>query len=127
MRFLRFSIRRLLLLTGLIAVLLYVLFIRPVTVAKSLVYKLEHAAPTEISKYLDNVSMEMDGGHVECGLDERSWEDVFRCRQTFSISVVSPTKRPTIEIVEIHPCYSTPLGVEQPEMYVHVQTREKKQ
>ena len=126
MRFLRFSIRRLLLLTGLIAVLLYFLLIRPVSVAKGFVYKLEHAAPPEISKYLDNMNMDTDGAHVEGILDKRSWADVFTFRQTFTISVVRPDpESSTREIVENHVCYSTPFGVKQQEQYVYEEVKEK--
>ena len=125
MRFLRFSIRRLLLLTGLVAVLLYVLFIRPVTIAKSFVYKLEHAAPTEITEYLDNVSMDTDGAYVEGVFNERSWADGFRCRQTFAISVVRPDPEiSTAEMIEMHLCTSTPFGVNQQEPYLQVREKQ---
>jgi hypothetical protein len=126
MRFLRFSNRQLLLFTGLVAVLLYVLFIRPVTVAKSFVYKLEHTAPTEITKYLGDVDIGTDGVHVECVLNERSWADIFRCRQTFVVSVVgADPESSTRETVEDHFCSSTLFGVTQEEPYESV--RDKKQ
>lgn len=105
--------------------MLYVLFIRPVTVAKSFVYKLEHAAPTEIAKYLDNVSMDTDGAHVEGTLDERSWADIFRCRETFAISVVRPDPdRSTVEMIEKHLCTSTPFGVNQQVPYLKVREKQ---
>jgi hypothetical protein len=95
-----------------------------VTVAKSFVYKLKHAAPTEITKYLDNVSMDTDGAYVEGVLNERSWADIFTCRQTFAISVGRPDpERSTAEIIEKHACTSTPFGVNQQEPYL--QAREK--
>jgi hypothetical protein len=125
MRLLRFSIRGLLLLTGLVAVLLYVLLIRPVTVAKSFIYTLEHAAPTEITKYLDDVDIGTDGVHVEDVLNERRWADIFTCRQTFGISVVRPDPElSTAEIIEQHACTSTPFGVNQQEPYLKVRERQ---
>jgi hypothetical protein len=126
MRFLRFSIRRLLLLTGLVALLLYVLFIRPVTVAKEFIHTVQTADPKEISKYLNN--MYGEAAHVECVLDERSWADVFSFRQTFVISVVRPDPESSaVEMVENHACCGTPFGVMQQESHVYVETREKKQ
>jgi hypothetical protein len=116
-RFLRFSIRRLLLLTGLIAVLLYLLFIRPVKVANDFVQTVRTADPKEIGKYLDN--MKGESPHVEYALEERSWADVFSFRQTFAISVVRPVPgKSTIEEVENHPCCGTPFGVAQQQTYV---------
>ena len=126
MRFLRFSIRRLLLLTGIVAVVIYVLFIRPVTVAKDFVYTLEHAAPAEITKYLDYVNSDTDGAYVEGVLNERTWTDVFTCRQTFVIAVVCPTAIPTEELLDKHDCISTPFGVNQQEKNVYVELREKR-
>ena len=127
MRFPRFSIRRLLLLTGLVAVLLYVLFTRPMTLAKSYIYKLQHAAPAEITKSLDYVSMDTDGAYTEGKLVERSWADVFICRQTFVISLVRPdSEKPRLEEVENHYCTSTPFGVSQQEAYVYLEVREKR-
>jgi hypothetical protein len=126
MRLLRFSIRRLLLLTGLVGVLLYLLYIRPVTVAKEFIHTMQTADVKEISRYLENVGGE--AAHVECVLNERSWADVFSCRQTFVISLVSPDPvTSTIDTVENHHCYSTPFGVKQQAEYVYVEAREKKQ
>jgi hypothetical protein len=94
------------------------MFIRPVTVANRFVYKLEHAVPSEITKYLDDVYIGTDEAHVEGVLNERSWADVLRCRRTFAVSVVGPDPESSArETVEDHLCYSTPFGVTQEELY----------
>src|SRR5215813_13544613 len=101
MRFLKFSIRRLLLLTGLVAVLLYFLFIKPATVAKEFIHTVQTADTKEISKYLNN--MYGEAAHVEGVLDERSWADVFSFRQEFVILVMRPDpESSTREFVQNH-------------------------
>ena len=122
MRFLRFSIRRLLILTGLVAVLLYLLFIRPVTVAKEFVHTVQTADPKEMSKCLNN--MYGEAASVECVLDKRSWADVFSFRQAFVIFVMRPDpESSTREEIEGHSCCGTPFGVMQQEPLLSV--REK--
>lgn len=90
MRFLRFSIRRLLFLTGLVAVLLYVFYVRPTSLAQQFAVELDAATKSHLKvigqEYLDK--LRSDGRVIELKLHERSWSDVVRGRQLFSVSTV---------------------------------------
>src|SRR5262249_13398229 len=64
----------------------------------------EIADPQERGKYLKN--LHTDGGRFEFQLDKRGWEDVFLCRQAFSISLVHPMP----ENASWHPISNTTNG-----------------
>ncbi len=113
MRFIRFSLRRLLILTGLVAVLLYVLILRPTAIAKNFAHEMEVAAQTDfkaVSKQYFQ-GMRTDGASLEITLSPRSVTDVVRGRQQFSINMVRPTGKDAM--VNLHDFYATPIGVNE--------------
>ena|SRR6478609_4300579 len=88
----RFSIRWLLLLTSFISVLLYVFYFRPTALAKDFfgVVKAEAGANIESvgKKYFGGSNW--NGASLDQQLHPRSWLDVAKCRQNFSLNMVAP-------------------------------------
>lgn len=112
MRVLRFSLKRLLILVALIGLLLYVLFLRPTVVAKQFAHKLETSADLESvsAEYFDG--MDTNGASVHSVLQERTWADLFKCRQDFAISMERAFPNNSKQtLVAIHRYRATPLGV----------------
>ena len=85
MRFFGFSIRRLLLLTGLVAVLLYLALIRPVAVAKQFVLAKRQAAFEHLANH--KFADEIDKASVEAEMEPRTWKDIAKCQQRFALVV----------------------------------------
>jgi hypothetical protein len=114
MRIIRFSLRWLLILTALVAVLLYILLLRPVAMAKQFTQKLETPSTLEsvIDQYFGkNIRMV----NVEGELQERTWTDIYRCRQRFSIRLKKPkpnTNGKTV-LALCRDFYATPIGVQE--------------
>ena len=95
MRFLRFSIRRLLIFTALVAIALYVLFIRPMVIAKAFINEIKTSTDLEsVSKeYFDG--MRTDGARIDGELAERTWSDILHFRQDFAITMVRAAGPPS--------------------------------
>jgi hypothetical protein len=126
MRFIRISLKRLLLLVALVSVLLYVLVLRPVAIAKQFTHKIEVNTDLESvsDQYFDG--MRLDGTSVGGDLEKRTWTDIFKCRQRFSIRMKGPLPNTNGKrfVIAIHDFYSTPLGVQAiPGHYLVVGTR----
>ena len=111
MSFIRFSLRRLMILTALVAVLLYVLILRPTAVAKNFAHEMEVAATTDFKSLSQQYfqGMRTDGANLEFQLKPRSATDVLRCRQAFSVNMVRPTGKK--DIASVYDFYATPIGV----------------
>ena len=116
MRLIRFSLRRLLIITALAAVLLYVLYLRPVAIAKQFIHEFE------TSTDLDSVSrqyfrgMNYDKATLESELQKRTWSDVFRCRQNFTITMKRMSLNiPTSKhfVFRSRDYYATPIGIQE--------------
>src|SRR5215213_10049863 len=115
MGFIRFSLRRLLLLTALVAVALYALFLRPTAVAKRFAHEMEVAAQTNFESVSEQYfqGMRTDGAILEVQLHPRSWNHVLRCKQLFSINMMRPTDKQNRWLVSVHDFYATPTGVNE--------------
>src|SRR4051812_19576028 len=114
MRFLKFSLRRLLILTGLVAVLLYVLYLRPTAVAKQFIHKIETSTDLESVSTQYFAKMRTDGASVEGDLQKRTWIDVVECRQRFAIRMkrAIPNTNDKQFVVANQDLYATPVGVQ---------------
>src|SRR5689334_13197949 len=110
MRFLRFSIKRLLILVAVVAVLIYALVLRPTVIAKQMIHEAETATDLKAisDRYFDG--MDADNARAEGELGQRTWADIFTCRQSFVIRMTRPmpTNKEQL-IVSNHDCYATPL------------------
>lgn len=114
MRFLRFSIRRLLILTALVAVLLYVLLIRPVAIAKEFAHEIETS--TDLATLSDKHfgGMDSNGARVDAYLSDRTWANVFKCQQNITITMMHPMPSDRNRLlISKHHYYSTPLGIHE--------------
>ena len=109
----RFSLRRLMAVTALVALLIYMLLLRPTAVAKRFARDMEIAAQTDfksVSKqYFDN--MRTDKSSLEGRLRPRNWSDVLGCRQIFHIRVERRTDTENQWLVSQRDFYATPIGV----------------
>ena len=115
MRIIRFSLQRLLILTALVAVLLYALLLRPVAIAKRFTRQLETPTGLEsvIAQYFGK-KIPMDRVSVESECQKRTWTDIYRCRQRFSIGLKKPkpnTNGKTV-LALCRDFYATPIGVQ---------------
>jgi hypothetical protein len=118
MRFVRFSLKRLLLLVTLVAALLYALIIRPVAIAKQCIYEVQTSTGLKAvaEEYFGGAPL--DNARVEADLDTRTWADVLKCRQNFAISVTQPVPSDDKQlIVSHHEFYATPLGINHKYVY----------
>src|SRR5262245_29983824 len=116
MRVPRFSIRWLLVLTALVAMLLYVLYLRPTVVARNYVQQMQMAAKGDLSgvsrQYFNNMNIE--GAKLDARLQPRSWPHVFKCQQLFTINMALPVPGKSGEwIVGVRDYCATPLGVQE--------------
>jgi hypothetical protein len=115
MRFIRFSLRRLLIVTALVAVLLYVLLLRPTAVARNFAHKMEVATQTDFEsvsrQHFDG--MRTDGAILEVKFYPRSWTHVLGCKQLFSINMTRPTNEQNKWLVSVRDFYATPTGVKE--------------
>jgi hypothetical protein len=113
LRFIRFSLRRLLILTALAAALLYVLILRPVIVAKQFTRQIETSTDLESVSRRYFSEMRTDGARIKSDLRKRTWMDVFECRQRFSINMKSaiPNTNDKQFVIANHDLYATPFGV----------------
>jgi hypothetical protein len=113
MRFLRFSIKRLFLLTTVVAVVLYLFYLRPSVVARQFAQEIDAATQSHVKEigqeYFD--SLNADGRVVEVNLYPRSWSDILMCRQAFSISI-AVSAQPEGKTVCTRLYRSTAFGVE---------------
>jgi hypothetical protein len=125
MKFIRFSIRRLLILTGLVAVLLYVLLLRPVAIAKDCIQEVQTVTDLKplSEKYFSGLLR--DGETLQgCDLEPRTWADIFACRQRFTIRMESHGRPPVDPVDYSHEvqttiyirCFSTPFRIKVKEL-----------
>ena len=109
----RFSLRRLLAGTALVAVTLYVLLVRPTVVAKKYAHEMRSAAQTNFKsvsvQYFEN--MRTDKATLQVGLSPRTWGDVLRCKQDFQVALVRPTDKKSQWLISRRYFYATPFGV----------------
>ena len=114
MRIIRFSLRRLLILTGLVAVVLYVLYLRPVALAKQFTHQIETSTDLKsVSAQYFN-ERRTDGASVESTLAKRTWSDVFKCRQRFSVRFKGPANAHDNRIfASCRDFYATTIGVQE--------------
>jgi hypothetical protein len=128
MRFLRFSLRRLLILTGLVAVMLYVLYLRPTVIAKQVIQEVQTVTDLKplSEKYFSGVLFR-DGETLQgCDLEPRTWADIFACRQRFTVRMmgtyhlrIEPPEPDRTFIIHFR-CYSTPFRIKLKELdYLH--------
>jgi hypothetical protein len=112
MRFLRFSLRRLLLFTALVAAALYVLILRPPAVARRFAHELEVAAQGDFESVSRQYfgGMRTDEARLEFELRPRRWRDVLRCRQEFEIRMVRPAGQNDLWLVCRREFAVTPIG-----------------
>lgn len=113
MRFLRFSIKRLFLLTTVVAVVLYLFYLRPSVVARQFAHEIDASTQSHVKEigqeYFE--SLNADGRVVEVNLYPRSWSDILQCRQAFSISI-AVSSQPSGKTVCTRQYKSTAFGVE---------------
>jgi hypothetical protein len=97
----------------LVAVMLYVLILRPTAVAKGFAREMEIAAQTNFESVSKQYfgGMRTDEASLEVALRPRSWADVLRCKQIFHIKMVRPTGKENSWIVSARDFYATPVGV----------------
>src|SRR5262245_18241275 len=109
----RFSLRRLLVLTGLFGVLLYVLILRPTSLAKSFGHEREVTAQTDFKSVSEQYfnGMRTDEAVLEVKLQPRSWIHVLRCEQPFSVEMMRPTAEGKLWLACECNFYATPFGV----------------
>jgi hypothetical protein len=110
----RFSVRSLLALVPLVAVTLYVLYLRPIAVAKAFGRDMQVAARSDFDsvsgKYFGG--MLTDGASLECVLEARTWADILRCRQSFSVRMKRPMANNNNQhVVTVHVFSATPISV----------------
>ena len=127
MRFLRFSLRRLLIVTGLVAVLLYVLILRPTVIAKQFIQEVQTSNDVNpiLKKYFYGVVRDAEK-FEGCNLEPRTWADVFACKQRFTV-IMRGTYHLQIEPPEPdrtyfthYRCYTTPFRIKLKELnYLH--------
>jgi hypothetical protein len=123
MRFLRFSLRRLLILVAIVATLLCFLKTRPVTIAEQFVQELQTTADLKpiSEKYFHGEQVEggvlIDGGLLQgCKLEPRTWADIFACRQRFTVTMIKTYRLPLEppfpdrRLTTYYNCYSTPFN-----------------
>jgi hypothetical protein len=123
MRFLRFSIKRLLILVAIVAALLYFLKTRPVTNAEQFIHEVQTATDLRpiSEKYFGGERVEggvlIDGGTLQgCTLEPRTWTDIVTCRQRFTIIKIAPyhilIDPPGRDgrVITRYSCYSTPFN-----------------
>jgi hypothetical protein len=126
MRFLRFSLRWLLIITGLVAVLLYVLILRPTVIAKQVIQEIQTVTDLKplSEKYFSGVLIRGRETLQGCDLEPRTTADIFACRQRFIIRMESHW-RPSIHPVDYSHemlttvylrCYSTPFRIKVKEL-----------
>jgi hypothetical protein len=126
MRFLRFSLRRLLILTGLVAVMLYGLYLRPTVIAKQVIQEVQTVTDLKriSEKYFDGVLFR-DGETLQgCDLEPRMWTDIFACRQRFTIRMEYHWRHSMIPVDYRHEilttiyvrCYSSPFRIKVKEL-----------
>jgi hypothetical protein len=128
MRWFRFSVRRLLLLTAVVAVLLYCLYLRPPLVAKQYAADLKTVAAANLqsasNEYFDGVPAQ-DGSTLEISNYARRWRDVWACQQRFTIRLVTPSQ-PNQFIVANRDLVATPLGIKDSNK-IYLEVREVRQ
>jgi hypothetical protein len=112
MRFLRFSLRRLLILTALVAVLLYLLTLRPSAVAKQFI-RTRTLSDSELLTRRSFGNQFTDEARTEGVLEARSWEDVLKCRQRFTLKIVKQRITDDQFLVAYFDFYATPIGVQE--------------
>jgi hypothetical protein len=111
MRFLRFSIRRLLILTGLVAAVLYLSIVRPVAVAKQYILT-KRQTESELITRKSFGNQFTDEANIEGQLGARTWEDLFKCRQRFTIKIAQETSDNQMKVAYLDFC-ATPIGVRE--------------
>lgn len=115
MRFFRFSLRRFLVFTAVVAVALYVLILRPPALAKKFAQDLEGRAQVNFKavgkKYFGG--WPTAGSHLEFELRPRSWRDVLRCRQEFPMRLVGPPDPDNVRLLSVRDFLASPIGVSE--------------
>ena len=109
----RFSLRRLLAVTAFVAVMLYVLILRPTAVAKGFALEMKSAAQANFksvsAQYFGD--MPIDKASLEVDMRSRGWRDLLRCRQVFHMRMERPMDKKNQWLISVHDFYATPLGV----------------
>ena len=114
MRFLRFSLRRLMVLVGVVAALLYGLYLRPIAIAEQFVREMETAkdlAPLS-DKYFDGMASR--GATVTGYLQDQTWANLVGCRREIALRLERPAPSDKNRVlISRHRYYSTPFGIRQ--------------
>jgi hypothetical protein len=106
-----------LILTALIASLLYLLLYRPTRLARSFIHKQQTASQIDLQAFSDKYydGMNADGAEWEMKIYPRQWKDVIACRQYFSISMSQPDPaKNELSLVGIAYLCASPFGVSEP-------------
>src|SRR6476646_4347403 len=111
MRFIRFSLRRLLILTAFVAVLLYLLILRPTAMAKHFI-RTRTLSDSELLTRRSFGNWFTDEATTEGVLEARSWEDVLKCRQRFTLKIAKQRITDDQFLVAYFDLYATPIGVQ---------------
>jgi hypothetical protein len=76
---------------GLVAVLLYLLILRPMAVAKQFIHTMEASTDLgHLTREYFGENIRMDTVSVKGTLQKRTWTDMFSCRQRFNIKLMKP-------------------------------------
>jgi hypothetical protein len=113
MRFVRFSLRWLLILAAFVSASLYVFYFRPTAAAKEFCHAVDLEAQSNCesvgNKYFGG--MNWGGASLEHRIYSRSWSDFLHCRQRFSLSMAARTLPDGEQLVATRDYYSTLFGV----------------
>lgn len=117
MKLLRFSIRRLMIVVGAVAVLLYLLVVRPLAMARAFARNVENAAnddPAAASKKWFQGFRTTNETKFEYELLERKWGHIVTGRQIVEVRLVTPEKeRSNSFFVERRRYLATPMGIQE--------------
>jgi hypothetical protein len=98
---------------ALLAVMLYVLLLRPTAVAKGFAREMKIAAQANFKSISEQYfgGMRPDEASLDADMRRRGWIDVLRCRQVFHIRMERPLGRENQWLISVHDFYATPIGV----------------
>jgi hypothetical protein len=99
--------------TALVAVMLYVLVLRPPAVARGFAREMSIAATTDLSSVSKRYFQDMrtDSALLEVALSGRSWSDILRCRQRFQMRMMRPSDKKNQWVAAERDFYASPVGV----------------
>lgn len=110
----RFTTKRLFALISIVAVSLYVLYVRPTAVAHSFAREVIAASKTDLSSVSREYfqGMRTDEASLKLIWNDRTWTDILRCRRRFTLEMRRPYARTKNElIVCVREFSASPLNV----------------